>query len=166
MVSTRLCGGVGSDTIETDVLVYYMNNISTQSNPLYHANILPAVSHRSSPEWAQKIQQWCRLEKESKEMMDRIRKIRQEKTALTDEICEWIKTRTREKDVPKPILLSNGEMRMYYKKEYSPLSYAYVETCLSKIIQEKEQVEFIMKYLKENRKTTLTPELKHVIVSR
>ena len=59
------------------------------------------------------------------------------------------------------IKISDGELKMVEKKEYSPLTYGYVEECLAKIIVEKANVEFIMDYLKNNREIKITKEIRH-----
>jgi hypothetical protein len=51
----------------------------------------------------------------------------------------------------KKIEIHDGDLKIYEKKEYSPLTYSYIEECLEKIVTNKSQVEYILKYLKENR---------------
>ena len=49
------------------------------------------------------------------------------------------------------IEISDGELKMYEKKEYPPLTFTYVEESLAKILSDKSQVDYIIQYLKSNR---------------
>jgi len=83
--------------------------------------------------------------------------IRDNKNKLTDEICQYIKTNNL---YEKNIELSDGVIKMYEKKDYSPLTYTYIEESLNKIISNKEHVEYIIKYLKENRQIKTSSDIK------
>ena len=58
--------------------------------------------------------------------------------------------------------ISNGELRIYEKKEYKPLTFTYVEKCLNEIIKDTSQTEYIMKYLKDNRELNITQDIKRI----
>jgi hypothetical protein len=106
------------------------------------------------------VRKWVLLERELKHANENIRNIRENKHVVTKEICNWMKNR----EMPnRTIMVSDGELRFYDKREYSPLTFGYVENCLTKIIQDKQHVEFIMKYLKENREISITTDIRHVI---
>jgi len=63
-------------------------------------------------------------------------------------ICEYMEKNGIQ---DKKIEIHDGDLKMYEKKEYPPLTYSYIEECLDKIISNKSQVEYILKFLKENR---------------
>ena len=52
---------------------------------------------------------------------------------------------------------------MYDKKDYKPLTFTYVEKCLNEIIKDKTHVEYIIKYLKDNREITTSQDIKRVM---
>ena len=109
------------------------------------------------------VKKWVALENELKSVNETARTLRESKQAVAAEICSFMKTR----DGPnRTILVSDGELRVYDKKEYSTLSYGYLEKCLSSIIPEKTHVEYIMKYVKENREITTTTEIRHVVTKK
>ena len=58
------------------------------------------------------------------------------------------------------IEITNGKLKVCEKKEYSPLTYSYIEQCLAKIISEQSHVDYIIRYLKNNREIKVTVELK------
>ena len=81
--------------------------------------------------------------------------MRNMKSELSTQICEYTKKNSLTK-----IGITNGELRIYEKKEYSPLTYGYIETNLAKIIPDKSHVDYIIKYLKENREITSSLDVK------
>jgi hypothetical protein len=60
------------------------------------------------------------------------------------------------------IKISDGELRICEKKEYSPLTYGYIERCLANIIPEETHVAYIINYLKENREITTSQDIKRI----
>lgn len=54
------------------------------------------------------------------------------------------------------------KLRMYDKKDYKPLTFTYVERCLNEIIKDKTHVEYILKYLKDNREINISQDIKRV----
>ena len=66
-------------------------------------------------------------------------------------------------NIKNNIGISNGELRMYDKKDYKPLTFTYVEKCLNEIIKDKTHVEYIIKYLKDNREITVSQDIKRVM---
>ena len=62
----------------------------------------------------------------------------------------------------RKIEISDSVLSYYEKTETSSLSYTYLEKKLAEIIPEKEQVEYIIKYLKDNRETKKIPDLRRV----
>ena len=58
------------------------------------------------------------------------------------------------------IKITDGELRFYEKKEYSPLTFGYIEKSLGKIISDKTQLDYVIKFLKENREITTSIDIK------
>jgi hypothetical protein len=83
--------------------------------------------------------------------------MREMKNTLSDEICKYMNENNLNN---KKIGITNGELRMVEKKDYSPLSYGYIEKKLAEIIPDKSRVEYIIKYLKDNREITVSQELR------
>lgn len=140
-----------------------MNNISsavvTRSSATKETQIIPFEKTKTS-DLVDHVKKWITVETELKKANENVRQLRESKHELTSTICHWMKS----KEMPnRMIRVSDGEMRFYEKKEYSPLTYGYLEKCLSNIIQDKSHIEFIMKYLKENREITVTTDIRHVV---
>jgi hypothetical protein len=58
--------------------------------------------------------------------------------------------------------ISDGKLRFVAAKHTTPLTLTYIEKCLGELITNKKQVEQIMTYIKKNRDTKTTMEIKRV----
>ena len=58
------------------------------------------------------------------------------------------------------IEISDGELRFFEKKEYTPLSFGYIEKRLHEIIADDEQVKLIVSYLKDKREVNTSLDIK------
>lgn len=102
------------------------------------------------------VQKWVLLEGKLKEVNEKVKSMRDMKNQLTRNITEYMKSN----DIKSNIEISDGELRFYEKKEYSALTYSYIEKCLKDIIADEKQVDYILKYLKENREQTTSTDIK------
>ena len=102
------------------------------------------------------VQKWVLLEGKLKEVNEKVKGMRDIKNQLTRNITGYMKSN----NIKSNIEISDGELRFYEKKEYSALTYSYIEKCLKDIIADEKQVEYIIKYLKENREQTTSTEIK------
>ena len=98
-------------------------------------------------EFIKNIREWVMLDSQMKIINEKTKKIRNRKSEINSKICHFAK----DKNYHQKISISDGQLRFYEKKEYSPLTYGYVEKCLGELISDKKQVEYIIQYLKENR---------------
>lgn len=106
---------------------------------------------------------WVTLDNQLKLINEKTKKMREMKQGASERICGYMK----ENDVKNKIKIKDGELnaeiRLYEKKEYSPLTYTYIESCLKKIIRDEEQVEYVIQFLKENREVTSSPDIRKVV---
>jgi hypothetical protein len=107
--------------------------------------------------FVESVQKWLLYEQQLKLVSEKTKQIRESKNKTTEFILNYMDKITQTK-----IKISDGELRVHEKKEYSPLTYTYVEECLAKLIPEKEHVEYIMDYLKTNRETKLSKEIRRI----
>jgi len=101
------------------------------------------------------VKKWALLESQLKIVNEKTRKMRDMKNDLSEKITNYMLETNNSK-----IKLSDGEIRLYDKKDYSPLTFGYIENSLGNIIQDKEQLEYVVQYLKDNREITTSPEIK------
>lgn len=117
-------------------------------------NVSP-ITPLQKQQFVDNIQKWVVLEKQLKLVHEKTKEIRESKNALTQDICEYIKTRNL-----SAIEISDGELKVFEKREYSPLTFKYIEECLGKIVSDAHQVEYIVNYLKQNREIKSSADLK------
>ena len=98
-------------------------------------------------EFIKNIREWVMLDSQMKIINEKTKKVRNRKSEINAKICDFAK----DKNYHQKISISDGQLSFYEKKEYSPLTYGYVEKCLGELISDKKQVEYIIQYLKENR---------------
>jgi hypothetical protein len=108
-------------------------------------------------QFVEKIRNWTILDNNLKVISDKTKQMRETKHELTNEICKYMQETNR---VNSKIGISDGELRIYNKKEYSALTFGYIERCLAEIISEQSQVGFIMNYLKEHRETSTSLDIR------
>ena len=105
------------------------------------------------------VKKWVILDHKLQAINENTKQIRELKSTITNEICDY----TKRNNITSNIGISNGELRIYDKKDYKPLTFTYVEKCLNEIIKDKTHVEFIIKYLKDNREITVSQDIKRVM---
>lgn len=108
-------------------------------------------------EFVENVKRWASLEKQLKLVNEKAKELRTQKSELSESICQYMETHPISNNT---IQLSDGNIRMCEKTEYSPLSFSYVEECLETLIPDKDHVEAIMDYLYEHRESRIINELK------
>jgi len=103
------------------------------------------------------IRKWVAIDSQLKIVNEKTKKIRELKNSLTQNICNYAQNNSL-KD--KKISISDGTLSFNVKKDYSPLTYSYIEKCLGELISDKKQVEFIIEYIKNNRDIKTSYEIK------
>ncbi len=102
------------------------------------------------------VQRWVILEGKLKEVNSKVKQMRDMKNNLTKNITSYMNSN----NINNNIEISDGELRFYEKKEYSALTYNYIQKCLNEIIADETQVEYIIKYIKDNREQTTSTDIR------
>ena len=122
-------------------------------------SILTATHHATPPTLETKIKRWVELDNRIKESNDTFKDIRTEKSIIHDEIIELVE----EKQLGKvTVNISDGKLKFVSSKHTAPLTLTYIEKCLTELITNGKQVEQIMAYIKKNRETKLSMDIKRV----
>lgn len=124
-------------------------------------SIMTAASHTQTQTQTleAKIKRWVELDNQIKTSADEVRDIRTEKAVIGDEILDIVEEKKLDKAT---VNISDGKLRFVAAKHTAPLTLTYVEKCLSELITNGKQVEQIMSYIKKNRETKTTMEIKRV----
>ena len=121
------------------------------------------ASHATPPTLETKIKRWVELDNMIKETSEEVKDIRTEKSVINDEIIEIIEEKKLEKAT---VNITDGKLRFVSTKHTAPLTLAYIEKCLGDLITNGKQVEQIMSYIKKNRESKTTMEIKRVYNSK
>lgn len=127
--------------------------MNTDITTITPPNKTSALTHEN---FVTNVQKWAILDTQLKIVNEKTKKMREMKHDLTREICDYMN------DTNKPIKISDGELRLYEKNEYKPLSYGYIQECLENIIKNQDHIEYIMQYLKDNREVKTSMDIKRV----
>ena len=101
------------------------------------------------------VQKWVVYDNQLKLIHEKTKLIRDQKHQLTQSICQHMDQKST-----KQIQLGDGVLTIYEKKEYSPLTFTYIEESLGKIIPDKTHVAYIIDHLKKNREVKTSHELR------
>jgi hypothetical protein len=108
-------------------------------------------------QFIENIQKWVKLDSQMKAVNEKLRKARELKHKLLDNIVQYVELNKLEST---KIEISDGELRFYEKREYQPITFTYIEESLGKLLADKKQVECIMNYLRENREITVSTDIR------
>ena len=94
------------------------------------------------------IQKWVEVDNQLFLLQEKTKKMREWKKKLTEKITGELQEKGWENKIFE---IPNGELKLQEKTEYSTLSFGYIEECLSELITDESQVDFVMDYLREHR---------------
>lgn len=114
-------------------------------------------------EFVDNVKKWVILDSQIKHMNEKTKQLREAKTRTTQSLCSYM---THHSIEDKRIDISDGYLKYTEKNEYSPLTYTYIEECLDKIIKNQEQVQYIIKYLKDNREIKTSLDIRRNIFEK
>ena len=107
------------------------------------------------------VQKWVTLDNQIKNLNEKTKEFRNRKTEVHEEIYKFME---HHKLLENKIKITDGELRIFEKKEQTGLTFGYLEKCLGELINDKSKVDLIIKYIKDNRETSITHELKRTYV--
>jgi len=124
--------------------------MNTNNNTTNNTNnaISTIDSSLDKKEFIENVKKWVLIDNYLKQLNDKKQSFREQKQQLSKNIIQYMKTKKIENST---IEISDGEIRLYNKKDYSNLTFTYIESCLADIIPDKSHVEYIIQYLKDHR---------------
>lgn len=103
------------------------------------------------------LKQWLKLDTQIRMANQQIRDLRKEKDSIAGTVCDYMKTHGMEK---RRIEAPDSRIELYEKKEYSTLTYGFLEKHLGDIISDSANVKQIIDYLKSKREVKKSTDLK------
>ncbi len=114
----------------------------------------------STSYFQQNIQRWVAVDNELKHLNEKTKRLREEKEQLTTGITSFASSNNL---WDSNIRISDGNLKFTMKKDYSGLTYSFLDKCLRELITNSEQVDKIMEYIKNKREVKMAPEIKRFI---
>lgn len=105
----------------------------------------------------EKIVKWVTLDNQINRLRDDMRELRQEKTELKDEIYTFAEQNELDRAVIK---ISDGQLKFQQIKQSNPLTFKYIKKCLDECLNNEQQVDYIMNYIKEKREFKTSYDIK------
>jgi hypothetical protein len=105
----------------------------------------------------QHLQQWVHIDNQLKTLGDKVKELREQKNTLSQQINSHVETKQL---TNASIKINDGQLKFIQVKETQQLTFKYLETCLSEIIKNEDQVKQIIDYVKNKREVKYIPEIK------
>ena len=115
----------------------------------------------SKDNFVQDVQRWVWIDNKMKLINEKAKELRTHKSTIASNITTYMQDNDL---LENKIKISDGELRIFEKKEYTGLTFGYLEKCLGELIADKSQVEYIIKYLKDKREMNIVYELKRTYI--
>lgn len=104
-----------------------------------------------------KIKKWVHLDNQLKLVNDKVKEIKQEKDNIEEQIIHYVDENNLNNATAK---ISGGKLKFVETKQTSPLTLKYIKECLNECIENQEQVDLILNYIKDNREIKYSKDIK------
>ena len=110
-------------------------------------------------DFSKNIKQWVSIDTEIKKLNDLLKSKREKKHDMLKNIIEYKNDNNLANTL---IRISDGSLRFTSTKQFQPITYLYIKERLAEIIDDDEQVEFIINHLKEKRNYKVVEDIKRI----
>ena len=94
------------------------------------------------------LKNWYILDNKFRDLSLQLNIIKNEKNEIKNKITEFIQSNNLEK---KSIKIDNTQFRFVIQKQIQPLTFKFLKECLDDCIQNSEQVDQLIDYIKSKR---------------
>ena len=103
------------------------------------------------------INKWVIIDNHIKKLNEKVKELRDQRNSITEEINHHVDSKQLSNSSVK---INDGQLKFIKVKETQPLTFKYLENCLSEIISNEEQVKKIIEYIKNKRETKYVSDIK------
>ena len=103
------------------------------------------------------IKNWVTTDNKIRVLNEQVKALRDERNGAGDVIMNYVE---ENKLSNATVNISDGKLRFVSTRQTQPLTLKYSEECLTKCIQNNEQVGLIMTYIKDTRSVKVTPDIR------
>ncbi len=101
-----------------------------------------------SEQFQNNIKSWVQMDNQIKKMNAEISDLRARRNNIQDHITSYAEQNNLDNAI---IEISDGNLRFNNYKQSSPLTFKYIQKCLTECISDENTVEKLMDYIKEKR---------------
>ena len=105
------------------------------------------------------LKNWYILDNKFRDLSLQLNIIKNEKNEIKNKITEFIQSNNLEK---KSIKIDNTQFRFVNQKQIQPLTFKFLKECLDDCIQNSEQVDQLIDYIKSKREIKEFLDLKKI----
>lgn len=103
------------------------------------------------------IKEWVKLDNDIKNITSNLNNIRNKKNLIKDNIFDYI----QKNNLQTPIIkINNSHLKFISIKQPQPLTFKYLKDCLLNCIENEDQVNLLIDYIKNNRNITTYSDIK------
>ncbi len=106
--------------------------------------------------FVEKMKKWAVLDNHLKTIHEKTKIMRETRNQLERDVIEYLESHNLSN---KKISINGGNLRIVERKEYSSLTYGYLEECLGELLQDKTQIQKVIEYMKDRRTVKIVKEL-------
>lgn len=114
-------------------------------------------AQKEKPKFEDYVKKYVEVDNEIEVLQNKLKIMKDWKRKLNGVIVKHMEDQDL---VEHTLEVSDGTLRYHEKKEYSSVSFTYIEKCLHEMIHEPEQVKYVIQYLKDKREIKYVPELR------
>tara|TARA_B100001027_G_scaffold216799_1_gene194344 strand:- start:1040 stop:1384 length:345 start_codon:yes stop_codon:yes gene_type:complete len=107
----------------------------------------------------QNIKKWIDLEDQIKNRVEELKELREIKGTLQSQIYNHLEMSSLQNSI---IQRKDSQFKFLSHKQYGTLTFSYLKQCLNEIINNSEQVDQIIEYIKKKREIKNIVELKKI----
>jgi len=135
----------------------FSHNGTTTTPSANVRQVIPYISEADKLQFSENINKWMLADKQLQMYNEKIKGLRETKAQVCRNIIEYMENKNIANN---KIKFKTGELCLHTKKDYSPLTFTYVESCLTKAIDNPSDVQYIMQLLKNNRSVKESQDVK------
>ena len=110
-----------------------------------------------SNEFTNMIKEWVTIDNELRELSLKSKSLREKKNNVNNNVINYIENNNLDNAIIK---ISDGTLKFNYTNISQPLTFKYINECLNDIINDKNQVEAIINYIKNKRNVKSIMDIK------
>ena len=107
------------------------------------------------------IKKWVTIDEEIKRLNIELKNKRNDRSLILNNIIDY----KNANNLDGKVIKYNSEMLKFIKsRQYQAITYDFIKTCLNEIIEDQDQVNFIISYMKEKRSYKNVEDIKRFYV--